>query len=70
MHTHTHKCDVISNDSLVPRLSQNVNMYRAESLVSFLHKHDVNQNRAKTERQRFARCSTKLNQLCFNARCV
>ena len=27
--------------SLVPRLSQNANMYRVESLVSFLHKHDV-----------------------------
>ena len=27
--------------SLVPRLSWNVNMYRAESLVSFVHKHDV-----------------------------
>ena len=27
--------------SLVPRLSRNVNMYRVESLVSFLHKHDV-----------------------------
>ena len=27
--------------SLVPRLSWNVNMYRAESLVSFLRKHDV-----------------------------
>ena len=27
--------------SLVPRLSQNANMYRVESLVPFLHKHDV-----------------------------
>ena len=27
--------------SLVPRLSWNANMYRAESLVSFLRKHDV-----------------------------
>ena len=27
--------------SLVPRLSRNANMYHAESLVSFLHKHDV-----------------------------
>ena len=26
---------------LVPRLPWNVNMYRGESLVSFLHKHDV-----------------------------
>ena len=58
MHTHTHKCDVISNDSLVPRLSRNANMYRAESLVSFLRKHDVNQNRTKTERQCFVHCST------------
>ena len=29
------------NVSLVPRLSWNANMYRAESLVSFLRKHDV-----------------------------
>ena len=27
--------------SLVPRLSWNANMYRVESLVSFLRKHDV-----------------------------
>jgi len=27
--------------SLVPRLSWNVNMYRAESLVSFLRRHDI-----------------------------
>ena len=27
--------------SLVPRLSWNANMYHAESLVSFLRKHDV-----------------------------
>ena len=27
--------------SFVPRLSWNVNIYRAESLVSFLRKHDV-----------------------------
>ena len=27
--------------SLIPRLSWNVNMYRGESLVSFLGKHDV-----------------------------
>ena len=39
--------------SLIPRLSQNVNMYRGQSLVSFLRKH-----RTKTERQHFARCST------------
>ena len=28
-------------NSLVPRLSRNVNMYHVESLVSFLRKHDV-----------------------------
>ena len=27
--------------SLIPRLSRNANMYRRESLVSFLHKHDI-----------------------------
>ena len=27
--------------SLIPRLSRNANMYHVESLVSFLHKHDV-----------------------------
>ena len=27
--------------SVVPRLSRNANMYRAESLVSFLRKHDI-----------------------------
>ena len=27
--------------SLVPRLSWNANLYHTESLVSFLHKHDV-----------------------------
>ena len=27
--------------SLIPRLSRNVNMYRRQSLVSFLRKHDV-----------------------------
>ena len=27
--------------SLVPRLSWNVNMYRAENLVSFVRKHDI-----------------------------
>ena len=31
----------IAEFSLVPRLSRNANMYRSESLVSFLHKHDV-----------------------------
>ena len=32
---------------LVPRLSWNVNMYRGESLVSFLRKHDVIKIRPK-----------------------
>ena len=27
--------------SLIPRLSRNVNMYRVQSLVSFVRKHDV-----------------------------
>ena len=36
--------------SLVPRLPWNANMFRGESLVSFLHE----QNRTKTERQCFA----------------
>ena len=31
----------IAEFSLVPRLSRNANMYRTESLVSFLRKHDV-----------------------------
>ena len=31
----------IVNGSLVPRLSWSANIYRAESLVSFLRKHDV-----------------------------
>ena len=30
-----------TNSSLVPKLSRNPNMYREESLVSFLCKHDV-----------------------------
>ena len=47
------------SSSLVPRLSWNAKMYRGESLVYFLRKHDVrNQNKTKTERQCFARCST------------
>ena len=43
--------------SLVPRLSWNANIYRTESLVSFVRKHDVSkigQNRKAT----FACCST------------
>ena len=46
--------------SLIPRLFWNPNMYRRESLVSFLHKHDVIKIycRIKSERQHFAHCST------------
>ena len=40
--------------SLVPRLSRNANMYRVESPVSFVRKHDVIKIRTAT----FARCST------------
>ena len=39
------------NHSLIPKLSRNMNMYRGGSLVYFLHKHEHNQNRTKTERQ-------------------
>ena len=35
------------NISLIPRLSWNANIYRAESLVSFLRKHDVIKIRPK-----------------------
>ena len=31
----------LDGGSLVPRLSWNANMHHTESLVSFLHKHDV-----------------------------
>ena len=50
------------NISLVPRLSRNANMYRVESLVSFVRKHDVikiGQNRKAT----FARCSTNYTSM-------
>ena len=43
--------------SLVPRLPRNVNMYRRESLVSFLHKHDVIEIGMNTERKCLACCS-------------
>ena len=43
--------------SLVPRLSWNVNIYRAESLVSFVRKHDVIKIGQK-QKAMFARCST------------
>ena len=39
------------NHSLVPKLSRNTNMYHKGILVYFLHKHERNQNRTKTERQ-------------------
>ena len=42
--------------SLVPRLSRNTNMYRVESLVSFVRKHDV--IKIGPKQKRFARCST------------
>ena len=46
--------------SLIPRLFRNTNMYRRESPVSFLRKHDVIKIhcRIKTERWHFACCST------------
>ena len=52
--------------SLVPRLSRNANIYRAESLVSFVRKHDV----SKIGPNRKATFCAFFNQLCFNARCV
>ena len=52
--------------SLVPRLSWNANVYRAESLVSFVRKHDV----SKTGPNWKATFCAFFNQLCFNARCV
>ena len=38
---HTHHLNVKAGSSLIPRLSRNANCSRVESLVSFLHKHDV-----------------------------
>jgi len=55
-----------SGSSLVPRLFWNVNIYRAESLVSFLCKHDV----SKIGPNKKATFCAFFNQLCFNARCV
>jgi len=43
-----------------------VNIYRAERLVSFVHKHDV----SKIGPNRKATFCAFFNQLCFNARCV
>ena len=48
------------NASLVPRLSRNSNMYRGESLVSFLRKHDV----IKKELNRKVTLCALFNQLC------
>ena len=53
-------------NSLVPRLSRNANMYRVESLVSFVRKHDV----IKIGQKLKATFCSLFNQLCFNARCV
>ena len=44
--------------SLVPRLSRNANIYRGESLVSFLRKHDVIKIGPKQKGNVFACCST------------
>ena len=52
--------------SLVPRLSQNANMYHVESLVSFVRKHDV----IKIGQKQKGNVCTLFNQLHFNARCV
>ena len=60
---HTSLCLLLS---LVPRLSQNANMYHVESLVSFVRKHDV----IKIGQKQKATFCTLFNQLCFNARCV
>ena len=53
-------------DSLVPRLSWNANMYCAESLVSFIRKHDV----IKIGQKQKGNVYTLFNQLHFTARCV
>ena len=52
--------------SLVPRLSRNANMYRVESLVSFVRKHDV----IKIGQEQNGNVLPIVNQLHFNARCV
>ena len=44
--------------SLIPRLSRNVNMYRGESQVSFVCKHDVIKIGSKQKGKFFAHCST------------
>ena len=52
-------------NSLVPRLSRNANMYRGESLVSFLRKHDVIKIGPKQKGN-----VLRVVQPCFNAQCV
>ena len=52
--------------SLVPRLSWNANIYRAESLVSFVRKHDV----SKIGQKQKGNVCALFNQLRFNAQCV
>jgi len=54
------------NPSLVPRLSWNANIYRAENLVSFVRKHDV----IKIGQKQKGNVCALFNQLCFNTRCV
>ena len=55
-----------AKSSLVPRLSWNANIYRAESLVSFVRKHDV----SKIGQKQKGNVCALFNQLRFNARCV
>jgi len=52
--------------SLVPRLSWNANIYRMESLVSFIRKHDV----IKIGQKLKGNVCVLFNQLRFNAWCV
>ena len=52
--------------SLVPMLSWNANIYRAESLVSFVCKHDV----IKIGQKQKGNICALFNQLRFNAQCV
>ena len=52
--------------SLIPRLSRNANMYRVESLVSFVRKHDI----IKIGQKQKGNVCALFNQLHFNARCV
>ena len=58
--------DALYESSLVPRLSWNANIYRAESLVSFVRKHDV----IKIGQKQKGNIYALFNQLCFNTRCV